>query len=205
MKKLNANIAIITLAVFSFVSTSLAHEFKIGDMEIGHPYARAMLPGAKVGGGYLKLTNEGSADDRLLSATSERAGSVQLHEMKIENDVMTMRALDGGIAVPKGQTVELKPGGYHVMFVDVKQPFKEGKRSKPHSPSKRRDRWTSDLSLAHRPAVRRKSSTTITRNMAIINAVRFMRPSPRGHHPTTVKVKAHVATSIEPLPDAAVS
>lgn len=130
MKKLNANIAIITLAVFSFVSTSLAHEFKIGDMEIGHPYARAMLPGAKVGGGYLKLTNEGSADDRLLSATSERAGSVQLHEMKIENDVMTMRALDGGIAVPKGQTVELKPGGYHVMFVDVKQPFKEGETIK---------------------------------------------------------------------------
>ncbi|SOC45163.1 hypothetical protein SAMN05892877_11437 [Rhizobium subbaraonis] len=130
MKSLTTRLAAIAIATLAFVSPALAHEFKVGDIEIGHPYARAMLPGAKVGGGYLKLTNEGSADDRLVSATSDRAGSIQLHEMKIDNGVMIMRELQGGIAVPKGETVELKPGGYHVMFMNVKQPFKEGETVK---------------------------------------------------------------------------
>ncbi len=130
MKKLATKFAMVTLVVLGFVSASIAHEFRLGDIEIGHPYARAMLPGAKVGGGYLKLTNEGDVDDRLIGATSDRAGSVQLHEMKIENDVMIMRELGDGIVVPTGQTVELKPGGYHVMFMDVKEPFKEGETIK---------------------------------------------------------------------------
>lgn len=130
MKSLTARLAAITIATLAFVSPALAHEFKVGDIEIGHPYARAMLPGAKVGGGYLKLTNAGSTDDRLVSATADRARSIQLHEMKIDGGVMIMRELQGGIDIPKGATVELKPGGYHVMFMDVKQPFKEGETVK---------------------------------------------------------------------------
>lgn len=130
MTSLTSRLAAIALATLAFISPALAHEFKIGEIEIGHPYARAMLPGAKVGGGYLKLTNEGGTDDRLVIATSDRAGSVQLHEMKIENDVMVMRELKDGIAVPKGETVELKPGGYHAMFMDVAQPFQEGETVK---------------------------------------------------------------------------
>jgi copper(I)-binding protein len=130
MKSLATRIAAIAIATLTFISPALAHQFKVGDIEIGHPYARAMLPGAKVGGGYVKLTNEGSVDDRLVSATSDRAGSIQLHEMKIDGGVMIMRELEGGIAIPKGETVELKPGGYHVMFMNVKQPFKEGETVK---------------------------------------------------------------------------
>ncbi|MDO1582575.1 copper chaperone PCu(A)C [Rhizobium oryzicola] len=116
----------LALATIIAVSPALAHGFKVGDIEIGHPYTRAMLPGAKVGGGYLKLTNEGATDDRLVSATSDRAASVQLHEMKIDGGIMIMRELQGGIPVPKRATVELKPGSYHVMFMNVAQPFKEG-------------------------------------------------------------------------------
>jgi copper(I)-binding protein len=105
------------------------HEFKVGQIEIGHPYSRAMLPVAKVGGGYMKLTNNGAAD-RLVSATSARAGSVEFHEMKMNGAIMEMRELDSGIALPAKSTVELKPGGYHVMFMNVTQPFKEGEMVK---------------------------------------------------------------------------
>ena len=112
-----------------FAGTAFAHSFTVGDIEIGHPYARAMLPGAKVGGGYLKVTNKGPAD-RLVAATSDRAASVQLHEMKIDGGIMVMRELEDGIAVPANATVELKPGGYHVMFMNVAQPFKEGEMVK---------------------------------------------------------------------------
>lgn len=130
MKYLKVKLMVIAVAAIAAVSPALAHDFKVDDIEIDHPYARAMIPGAKVGGGYMTLTNEGSADDRLVSASSERAGSVQLHEMKIDGGVMIMREVQGGIAVPKGATVELKPGSYHVMFMNVAQPFKEGETIK---------------------------------------------------------------------------
>lgn len=71
----------------SLPGAGFAHEFAIADIEIGHPYARAMLPGAKVGGGYLKVTNNGAAD-RLLSARTDRAATVQLHEMKMDGGIM---------------------------------------------------------------------------------------------------------------------
>lgn len=107
-----------------------AHGFKVGDLEIGHPYSRAMLPGAKVGGGYLKIVNPGKTDDRLVSVSSDRAASVQIHEMSMDGTVMKMRELPQGIPVPAGDTVELKPGGYHLMFMNVSQPFKEGEMVK---------------------------------------------------------------------------
>lgn len=106
-----------------------AHSTEVSSVRIGHPYARTMLPGAKVGAGYLKITNNGPAD-RLLSAATDRAVTVQLHEMKTDGGVMVMRELKDGIVVPANGTVELKPGGYHVMFLNVNQPFKEGEKIK---------------------------------------------------------------------------
>ncbi|WP_137134450.1 copper chaperone PCu(A)C [Rhizobium sp. FKY42] len=111
------------------VTSAFAHGFQIGDLKIGHPYSRAMLPGAKVGGGYLKITNAG-ADDRLVSASSDRAASIQIHEMKMDGGIMEMRELKNGLAVPANSTVELKPGSYHLMFMNVAQPFKEGEMVK---------------------------------------------------------------------------
>lgn len=126
MKHFKTKLMAIAIAAIAAASPALAHGFKVGDIEIGHPYARAMLPGAKVGGGYLTVTNDGSTDDRLVSVSCERAATVQLHEMKIDDGVMIMRELHDGVPVPKGATVELKPGSYHVMFMNVAQPFKEG-------------------------------------------------------------------------------
>lgn len=124
-----------TLALFAALTVSLpfaaanAHEFKLGQLEIGHPYSRAMLPVAKVGGGYLKITNNGDAD-RLVSISSDRATSVELHEMRMTGAVMEMREVNGGLAIPAKSTVELKPGGYHLMFMNVQQPFKQGEMIK---------------------------------------------------------------------------
>lgn len=101
-----------------------AHEYKLGAIAIDHPYARATAPGQPTGGGFLKLENKGDAD-RLLSASAGVSNSVELHTMKMEGDVMRMRQVDA-IELPAGKTVELKPGGYHIMFMGLKAPLKAG-------------------------------------------------------------------------------
>jgi copper(I)-binding protein len=106
--------------------TSQAHSFKLGAIDIGHPWARPTAAGQKAGGGYLKLTNAGGAD-RLVSASSEVADSVELHSMSMDGNVMRMRQV-AGIDLPAGQTVELKPGGFHIMFMGLKAPLKEGSK-----------------------------------------------------------------------------
>ena len=116
----------IAAAAVMVATAAFAHEFKVGDLEIVHPNSPAMVPGAKVGGGYLTITNHGKTDDTLVSIQSPVSDNVQLHEMAITDGVMKMRQLKDGIPVPAGKTVELKRGGQHVMFMDVKQPFKEG-------------------------------------------------------------------------------
>lgn len=101
-----------------------AHEFKLGTITIGHPYARATAAGQPTGGGFMKFVNAGG-NDKLLSLSAEVSKSVELHEMKMEGDVMKMRQVDG-IELPAGKTIELKPGGYHVMFIGLKAPLKVG-------------------------------------------------------------------------------
>ncbi|TAZ47090.1 copper chaperone PCu(A)C (plasmid) [Rhizobium leguminosarum] len=107
-------------------NSAVAEDFTIGTLKISEPYVRAMVPGAPVGGGYMTITNTGTTDDRLVTAGSPRAGTAQIHEMKMDNDVMVMRELANGLTIPAGKTVELKPGGYHVMFMKVAEPFKQG-------------------------------------------------------------------------------
>jgi periplasmic copper chaperone A len=97
-----------------------------GDLEIRAYRAKAMLPGQPVGGGYLTIANKGAAPDRLMTVTSPSAGMVEIHVMEMVNDVMTMRPVDGGLEIPAGATVELKPAGTHLMFMMVTEPFKEG-------------------------------------------------------------------------------
>jgi copper(I)-binding protein len=97
-----------------------------GDLEISAGWARAMLPGQPTGGGYLTIANKGGEDDRLVAATSPTADKVEIHSMEIVNDVMVMRAVVGGVAIPAGAAVELRPGGLHLMFFKVSEAFKDG-------------------------------------------------------------------------------
>jgi len=114
------------LAVGLVASQALAHDFKAGSLTIGHPWARATPPGAKVGGGYLTIENTGAEPDRLVAATVDIAGRAEIHEMAVVDGVMKMRPLGNGIEIPAGGSVELKPGAYHLMLMDLKQPLKEG-------------------------------------------------------------------------------
>ncbi|PHP69116.1 hypothetical protein CSC94_03865 [Zhengella mangrovi] len=98
---------------------------KVGDLELTGMWARAMLPNQPAGGGFVTIRNTGSEDDRLLKMETPDARG-EVHEMAVENGVMRMRELADGLPIPAGGTVELKPGGFHLMFLEVKAPFKEG-------------------------------------------------------------------------------
>ncbi len=103
---------------------SVAHEFKAGAIAIGHPHARATVGGQPTGAGYMRLANGGAAD-RLLSASTSVSGAVELHRMTMDGGTMRMRRIDA-LELPAGQTVNLEPGGLHMMFVGLKAPLKAG-------------------------------------------------------------------------------
>ena len=115
--------AALAVASPAFAQHGVVH---LGDLDISLPFTRATLPNAPVGGGFMTITNNGAEDDRLVSASSDAAAEVQLHEMAMDGDVMKMRRLADGIVIPAGETVELKPGGLHVMFIGLAAPFVEG-------------------------------------------------------------------------------
>ena len=115
-------ICVATLALATFATQ--AHEFKAGAITIGHPYARATGAGQPTGGGFMKFVN-GGGNDKLLSVSAEVSQAVEMHQMTMEGDVMKMRQVDG-IELPASKTVELKPGGYHVMFIGLRAPLKVG-------------------------------------------------------------------------------
>ena len=94
-------------------------------MQIENPWARATPPGAKVAGGYMVIRNAGAAGDRLVSASSAASATVELHVHINDNGVMRMRQV-AGYDVPAKGSFELKPGGAHLMFMDIKRLFKEG-------------------------------------------------------------------------------
>ena len=112
--------------VFFFLS--LVFSFSVqAQIQIEKPWARATAPGAKVAGGYMVIRNAGAAGDKLVSASSPAAAKVELHVHINDNGVMKMREVPG-YDVPAKGAFELKPGGAHLMFMDIKRPFKEGEK-----------------------------------------------------------------------------
>jgi copper(I)-binding protein len=93
---------------------------------ITQAWSRATPGGAKIAGGYLTIENMGNVPDRLIGGSSDIAGKVEVHEMAMNNGVMTMRPLDKGLVIEPGKTVKLAPGGYHLMLFDLKSPLKQG-------------------------------------------------------------------------------
>ena len=111
-------------AVLGLGLTAQAQEAKVGAIKIEDAYTRATVPGQQVAGGFMKIDNKGGTD-LLVSASSPIAGEVQLHEMSMEGNVMKMRQVKD-IPVPAGGMVELKPGGMHLMFMNIKAPLASG-------------------------------------------------------------------------------
>jgi len=95
-------------------------------LTVDQAWVRATPPNAAVAGGFLRITNAGTADEVLLAAGTEAAQRVEIHEMTMRGEVMEMRQLTDGLSIPAGKTVELKPGGYHLMLIKPKRPLAEG-------------------------------------------------------------------------------
>ncbi len=104
-----------------------AHEYSAGALKIGHPWTRVTPPGAKVAGGFMTVTNTGTEADKLTGGTFELSERVEIHEMKVEGGIMRMNEVAGGLEIPPGGTVELRPGSYHVMFMGLSASPQEGK------------------------------------------------------------------------------
>jgi periplasmic copper chaperone A len=115
--------------VFAAALSALAAPALAADISLEHPWSRATPAGAQVGAGYVTIKNAGASGDRLVSATADVAGKVEIHEMKMDDGVMKMRPIEG-LAIPAGKSVELKPGGYHIMFIQLKTPLKTGETVK---------------------------------------------------------------------------
>jgi hypothetical protein len=118
------NILALTIVATSLGFSVHAQEAKVGSIKIENAYTRSTVPGQQVAGGFMKIENKGGVD-QLISASSPVAGEVQLHEMAMEGNVMKMRQVKD-IAVPAGGAVELKPGGLHLMFMNIKAPLTAG-------------------------------------------------------------------------------
>jgi uncharacterized protein YcnI/copper(I)-binding protein len=101
---------------------------KVGALVIEQPWSRATPGGAKVGGGYVRIINTGSIPDRLIGGSFAASARVELHDMSVSEGVMRMKAIEGGLPIAPGATLELKPGGNHAMFVDLQRPLREGER-----------------------------------------------------------------------------
>ncbi|NYE22689.1 copper chaperone PCu(A)C [Pigmentiphaga litoralis] len=112
------------LLLGTLTTSAFAHGYKAGEIDIGHPWARATVPGQPAGGGFLKLDNHGK-DDKLLAVRSDVSATAEIHTMETTDNIMRMRQVDG-VAVPAGKTVEFAPGGYHIMFMQLKAPLKQG-------------------------------------------------------------------------------
>lgn len=98
----------------------------VGDLELSNPRVIETPPNARNAGGFLTIMNTGDSDYRLVAASSPVAERVELHTMTMDGDVMRMRELEDGIALPAGEMVELAPGGLHVMFIGLSGPFVAG-------------------------------------------------------------------------------
>jgi len=108
------------------LSVARADDVKAGDLVISQAWSRATPGGAKIGAGYFTVENKGGTADRLVSVSGDIAGKIEVHEMAMNDGVMTMRPLVQGLTIDPGKTVTLAPGGYHLMMMDLRKPLKQG-------------------------------------------------------------------------------
>lgn len=126
--RVRRNTLLLTLATSAFLSSTfaMADTYAIDNLIVDKVYTFATPPGAQSAGGYLTITNTGPEDDTLIGGTSSFSNVTQVHEMKMVEDVMKMRHLPNGLSIPAGATVELVPGGFHMMFMQLTQSLKDG-------------------------------------------------------------------------------
>lgn len=111
--------------VLASVPKAWAQEHRLGTMRADKGWTRATPPAAPTGAGYLTLVNEGSEPDRLIGVTSTIARRAEIHSMEMNGDIARMRWLKEGVLLPPRQAVELKPGGIHIMLMELAEPIRQ--------------------------------------------------------------------------------
>jgi copper(I)-binding protein len=107
-----------------------AGDYDLGSIHITQPWARATPKGASSGAAYMTITNNGTTPDRVSCVSSDASAQCQIHTMTMDDGVMKMRPVEGGLEIKPGETVTLKPASFHVMLVDLKHPLEQGKMVK---------------------------------------------------------------------------
>jgi periplasmic copper chaperone A len=118
---------ILTLALAQLPAFSAqAKDYELGSIHIAQPWARATPKGASSAAAYMTITNNGTAPDRVSCVSSDASAQCQIHSMTMDNGVMQMRPVEGGLEIKPGETVTLKPGSFHVMLESLKHPLEQG-------------------------------------------------------------------------------
>lgn len=151
--------ALAVLLVLAGAAPAAAHMVKTGGLVIDGVWARATAASARAGAAYLTVINTGAVADRLVGAETDAAGRVDLHTHSVVDGIAMMRPVDGGIPLPPGDTVVLRPGGLHVMLMGLTGPLVQG------------EKFDLRLRFEHAPAV------TVTVGIAAPGA-----SEPAGHH-----------------------
>jgi periplasmic copper chaperone A len=121
----------ITTVQFAVLLTAVAPAAAAGDYDVGaihisQPWSRATAKGASTGAGYMTITNKGTAPDKVSCVADDASAQCEIHSMTMEGGVMKMRPVEGGLEIKPGESIMLKPGGYHVMFRELKHPLEQG-------------------------------------------------------------------------------
>jgi periplasmic copper chaperone A len=123
---MNLMLWLVATMLMALATAAGASDYELGPLKIDHPWSRATPKGAKIAAGYLTVTNTGSRVDRLLGATLADAERAQVHQMTTDNGVMKMRPLSGGLEIKPGETIELRPNSFHLMFTGLRAPLIKG-------------------------------------------------------------------------------
>lgn len=121
-------LSVFVLVLALIAPTAFANDYSHGQVKVDHPWSRPTPPGTPMGVGYLSISNSGSNDITLVGAATPRAGSVSIHETSMHDGVMRMAPVKGGLTIPAGATVDLKPHSFHLMLEKLKSPLREGER-----------------------------------------------------------------------------
>ena len=125
------SVAVLQAAPAGIVAApAAAADYDAGSMHISTPWARATPKGAAAGGGYMTITNSGTTPDTVSCVSDDASVQCQIHSVTMEDGVMKMRPVEGGLEIKPGETVTLQPGSYHIMFVNLKHPLEQGQSVK---------------------------------------------------------------------------
>lgn len=116
-----------SLCLLAVPQAVAAQDYTIGKIKISQVWTRVTPPASKVAGGFMTITNTGTEPDTLTGGTALISARLEVHEMTMDGGVMKMRELKPGLVIKPGEAITLKPGSFHVMFMDLKEPLSQGK------------------------------------------------------------------------------